>query len=185
MLRCAACYDRRVRASLLLAAALTLGAGCDRKSSTESTSAPRPATSAAAVATTLPSVFARVEAPEVAVRAEGTTVHVAWSTPPGTGINEDAPFKVRWKKSEGLTSAPPEMKATGANVKDGFDVVVKPLAGAPRATLDGDLDLVVCDVATHSVCLPVRRALDLGFVVTKEAPAETKLEVRLPEAKPR
>lgn len=126
----------------------------------------------------------RVEAPEVAIRKEGTTVHVRWNAPKGTAVNDEAPFKVRWKNSEGLAEAPPEMKSTGANVKDGFDVKVVPLTGAPRATLDGHVDLVVCDVATHAVCVPVKRKLDLGFVVTQDAPAETKLDVRLPEAKP-
>lgn len=125
-----------------------------------------------------------VEAPEVAIRKEGTTVHVRWNAPKGTAVNHEAPFKVRWKNSEGLAEAPPEMKSTGANVKDGFDVKVVPLAGAPRATLDGHVDLVVCDVATHAVCVPVKRKLDLGFVVTHDAPSETKLDVRLPEAKP-
>lgn len=112
-------------------------------------------------------------------------MHVKWQTPAGTGINEDAPFRVRWKKSEGLTEAPPEMKATGANVKDGFDVHVAPLPGAPRATLDGDVDVVVCDVATHRVCVPVRRSLDLGFVVTADAPGAATLDIRLPAAKAR
>lgn len=124
-----------------------------------------------------------VEAPEVAIRKDGTTVHVRWNAPKGTAVNDDAPFKVRWKNSEGLAEAPPEMKSTGANVKDGFDVKVVPLSGAPRATLDGHVDLVVCDVATHAVCVPVKRKLDLGFIVTKDAPAETKLDVNLPEAK--
>jgi hypothetical protein len=124
-----------------------------------------------------------IEAPEVTVRPTGTTVHVVWSAPSGTGVNEDAPFKVRWKSSEGL-DAPPEMKSTGAMVKDGFDVPVKPFAGVPHANLAGVIDLVVCDTATHKICVPVKRALDLGFIVSKDAPAETKLTVKLPEAKP-
>jgi hypothetical protein len=62
-------------------------------------------------------------------------------------------------------------------------VRVLPAAGATRARLEGELDLVVCDVDTHAVCVPVRRALDLGFAVTKDGAAETVLNVKLPEAK--
>jgi hypothetical protein len=138
-----------------------------------------------AVASAAPSAhhMEEIEAPEVTVRPTGTTVHVVWSAPAGTGVNEEAPFKVRWNRSEGL-EAPPEMKSTGAMVKDGFDVPVKPFAGVPHANLAGTIDLVVCDTATHKVCIPVKRSVDLGFIVSKDAPAETKLTVKLPEAKP-
>jgi hypothetical protein len=125
----------------------------------------------------------RVDAPEVAVGPTGGVVHVHWSAPPGTALNEDAPFRVRWKGSEGLAEAPPEMKGTGRNVKDGFDVSVKPLPATPRATLDGDLDLVVCDAVAHTTCLPVRREMHLDFVVEPGAQENTTLDVRLPEAR--
>ena len=108
---------------------------------------------------------------------------MTWDAPKGTGLNEEAPFKVRWKKSEGLSETPADTKTTGATVKKVFDLVVKPAAGAARAKLEGELDLVVCDVETHAVCVPVRRALDLSFVVTKDGAAETELKVTLPEAK--
>lgn len=164
----------------LLLALLFLG--CDKK---ESEAAPVPASaSAAAPMITAKANLGDVEAPEVQVRPEGTKVHVMWSAPPGTGINEDAPVKVRWAHSEGLKQAPPEMKSTGATVKDGFDVPVDPLVGATHATLGGTLDLVVCDTATHRVCVPVKRKLDLGFIVEKSGPANTPLAVQLPEAKP-
>jgi hypothetical protein len=68
-------------------------------------------------------------------------------------------------------------------VKKTFDVMVKPAAGAARARLEGELDMVVCDVETHAVCLPVRRALELGFTITKDGKAETVVNVKLPEAK--
>lgn len=170
----------------LLAVTLALTVACEKKQAADAPAA------AAAPAPEAPSKgkgggtanVESVEAPEVAIRKEGTIVHVRWNAPKGTAVNDEAPFKVRWKNSEGLAEAPPEMKSTGANVKDGFDVKVVPLTGAPRATLDGHVDLVVCDVATHAVCVPVKRKLDLGFVVTQDAPSETKLDVRLPEAKP-
>jgi hypothetical protein len=45
------------------------------------------------------------------------------------------------------------------------------------------IDLVVCDVATHAVCIPVRRKIEIEFVVNKSAPSETTVTVDLPQAK--
>ena len=112
-----------------------------------------------------------------------TKVRVAWRSPPGTGVNEEAPFKVRWSHSDALADAPADVKATGTAARDGFDIQVKPLAGTPNATLTGVIDLVVCDMATHAVCIPVRRKLEIEFVVDKSAPAETTVTVDLPQAK--
>jgi hypothetical protein len=129
--------------------------------------------------------FAKVEFPEVPIRAgETTTVRVAWKSPPGTGVNEEAPFRVRWDRSDALAEAPSDVKATGTSARDGFRIAVKPLAGAPNATLGGIIDLVVCDMATHSVCTPVRRKVEIEFVVAKSAAAETTVTVDLPQAKP-
>lgn len=125
----------------------------------------------------------KIEATDVAVRAAGTTVRLTWDAPKGTGVNEEAPFKVRWKKAEGLSETPADTKTTGATVKKTFDVMVKPASGAARARLEGELDMVVCDVETHAVCVPVRRALELGFAITKDGAAETVVNVKLPEAK--
>jgi len=128
--------------------------------------------------------FARVEFPEVPIRAGATTtVKVAWKSPPGTGVNEEAPFRVRWDKSDALAEAPADVKATGTTARDGFRINVRPLDGAPNATLGGVIDLVVCDMATHSVCVPVRRKVDIEFVVAKSAAAETTVTVDLPQAK--
>lgn len=129
--------------------------------------------------------FAKVEFPEVPIRAgTTTTVKVAWKTPPGTGVNEEAPFKVRWNRSDALAEAPQDVKATGTAAKDGFKIAVKPLDGAPNATISGIIDIVVCDVETHAVCVPVRRAVEIEFVVGKASPAETTVTVDLPQAKP-
>ena len=125
----------------------------------------------------------KVEFPEVPIRAGATTtVRVAWKTPEGTGVNEEAPFKVRWNRSDALAEAPADVKATGTMARNGFDIAVKPLAGAPNATLAGVIDLVVCDVKNHSVCVPVRRAVEIEFVVGKAAAAETTVTIALPEA---
>lgn len=128
--------------------------------------------------------FAKVEFPEVPIRAgTTTTVKVAWKSPPGTGVNEEAPFRVRWNRSDALAEAPADVKATGTSARDGFHIAVKPLDGAPNATLGGVIDLVVCDVATHAVCVPVRRKVEIEFVVGKSAAAETTVTVDLPQAK--
>jgi hypothetical protein len=128
--------------------------------------------------------FAKVEFPEVPIRAGATTtVKVAWKSPPGTGVNEEAPFRVRWDRSDALAEAPSDVKATGTSARDGFRIAVKPLDGAPNATLGGVIDLVVCDMATHSVCVPVRRKVEIEFVVGKSASAETTVTVDLPQAK--
>ena len=110
-------------------------------------------------------------------------MRVAWRSPPGTGVNEEAPFKVRWSHSDALADAPADVRATGTAAREGFDIRVLPLAGTPNATLTGVIDLVVCDVATHAVCIPVRRTIEIEFVVNKSAPAETTVTVDLPQAK--
>ena len=92
---------------------------------------------------------------------------------------------MRWNRSDALAEAPTDVKATGTAARNGFDIAVKPLAGAPNATLGGVIDLVVCDVKTHSVCVPVRRAVDIEFVVGQGAPAETTVTIPLPQARPR
>lgn len=130
--------------------------------------------------------FAKVEFPEVPIKAGATTtVHVKWKAPEGTGVNEDAPFKVRWNKSDALAEAPVDVKATGSAARDGFEIKVRPLDGAPNATLGGVIDLVVCDVETHLVCVPVKRSIDIEFVVGKSHGAETSVTVPLPQARPR
>ncbi len=130
-----------------------------------------------------PGQRAKIEFPEVPIRAAAATVvHVAWKTPPGTAVNEDAPFKVRWFRSDALEAAPADVKATGNSALRGFDITVKPLGTAPNATLGGVIDIVVCDAVNHSVCLPVRRTVDIEFVVGKAAAAETTVTIELPQA---
>jgi len=112
-----------------------------------------------------------------------TTVRVAWVVPKGTGVNDEAPFRVRWNRSDGLADAPNDVTSTGSAVKEGFRVKVRPTPGAPNATLGGDISIVVCDDETHSVCVPVRRSVELGFVPVKDAAAETTVSIPLPAAK--
>jgi len=60
---------------------------------------------------------------------------------------------------------------------------VQPMANAPNASLTGEINIVVCDSATHSVCVPVKRSLELGFVVTQDAAEQATVKVPLPEAR--
>ncbi len=124
----------------------------------------------------------KVEPPETSIGKSGGIAKVTWSAPAGTGVNEDAPFRLRWKGGSGLAETPPPTKTTGKTVKDGFDVPVKPAGGAARATLEGEIDLVICDVATHKICVPVKRALSLRFV-TVEGAGAARFAIPLPEAK--
>jgi hypothetical protein len=171
--------------------AFVLISGCDRSSSSStsnatSSSTPTPAPtrdpipSAAPVASvetvTLPDTFIADDAP--------TIVHVGWKIPPGTGINDDAPFKVHWTTSEGLSEVPPEAKTKGADVRQGFDVEVAPMKGEPAAHLAGNVDVVVCDVETHKVCVPVKRKIEVTFAVQKGAKRKTSVDVPLPAARP-
>jgi hypothetical protein len=127
---------------------------------------------------------AKVEVPEVHIKADGTTtVRVTWSTPKGTQVNDDAPFRVRWNRSDGLADAPSDVKSVGSAVKDGFRVSIKPMAGAVRPTLAGEIDIVVCDADAHSVCVPVQRKVELGFVAAKDAADSTTVAVPLPAAR--
>ena len=176
-----------------------VSSGCDRKAPEGSGSTPAPAVSSAgpsavgkgvkgtvAFADAGPADRGKVEFPEVPIKAgTTTTVHVKWKAPEGTGVNEDAPFRVRWHKSDALESAPADVKGTGSAAKDGFDIAVKPLGNAPNATLGGGIDLVVCDVETHNVCVPVHRSIDIDFVVGNASATETTVTVPLPQARPR
>jgi hypothetical protein len=159
--------------------------GCDRKSNeTAKPAAVIDAGVAVAAAPDAGAGIVMVEVPEVRIRENGeTTVRVDWLTPAGTTINDEAPFRVRWNRSDGLSDAPSDVKSTGSTVKNGYRLKVRPLAGAPNPTLAGEINIVVCDSVNHSVCLPVRRAVELGFVVAKDATAEVTVGVPLPAAR--
>jgi hypothetical protein len=160
---------------------LALGAlACDRKPAKEEA-----APSAAPARSVLPPAPPlKVEVPEVRIRAEGaTTVRVAWLTPQGTAVNDDAPFRVRWNRSDGLADAPSDVKSTGSAVKDGFKVSVRPMKGASHPALAGEIDIVVCDAATHSVCVPVRREVELDFVSAADASEIATVSIPLPSAR--
>jgi hypothetical protein len=121
---------------------------------------------------------------DIRVRSkEITSLKLDWKLPPGTALNDEAPFRVRWDSSEGLTEAPSDLKSTGSAVKNGLMLTVKTMPSVPRATLDGELNLVVCDATNHSICLPVKRNLQLGFLVAADAPAQASVAIQLPPAK--
>ncbi len=179
-----------VAARWIALALLFGGLACEKKSAQVAdaarnaappSSAAPPTTGATGAAS---AAIEKVEVPEVRIRAgAATTVRVAWLTPAGTTVNDDAPFHIRWNRSEGLAEAPGDLKTTGKDVKDGFRIKVQPLSGAPNATLNGAIDIVVCDSVTHSVCVPVRRSVELGFVVVQGAAPEATVSIPLPAAK--
>ena len=175
-------------AVVVVGLSLALLTGCERKSPSaepddrvpvDTGTAAKPVASDAG-----PALVEKVEIPEVRVRPDDdTTVKVSWITPKGTTVNDEAPFRVRWNRSDGLADAPNDVKSTGSAVKDGFSVKVRPMPGAPNATLDGEINIVVCDDVTHSVCVPVRRSVELGFIAVKDASEEATVAIPLPAAK--
>jgi hypothetical protein len=125
----------------------------------------------------------RFDAAEVNVPRGKSTLHVAWFIPEGTAINDDAPFGVRFGSSDGLVTPPADIRGTGKEAKRGFDVPIEVGAGVDGAKLSGDIDLVVCDVATHAVCVPLKRRLELTFAVG-EGKTAGYVTLPLPKAKP-
>jgi thiol-disulfide isomerase/thioredoxin/DNA-binding beta-propeller fold protein YncE len=124
----------------------------------------------------------RVHVAEGTIAKSGNSkVHVAWQTPAGTGVNEDAPFRARWIASNGLAQPPVEIRTKGSEVQNGFEFSLVPAPGAERVHLIGDLDLVICDVATHRVCIPVRREVELTFRTEPTAPPP-RITFALPDA---
>jgi hypothetical protein len=125
----------------------------------------------------------RFDAAEIRVPVGKSKLHVAWSIPEGTAINDDAPFGVRWGSSDGLVVPPADIRGTGKEAQGGFDVAIEIISGADGAQLTGDVDVVVCDTATHAVCVPLKRRLELTFAVGKGS-AQGRVTLPLPKAKP-
>ncbi len=155
----------------------------------EESAATQPTASASASATPptptaigKPGERLKLDAAEIAVPPGNSALHVQWSVPSGTAINDDAPFQVRWGSSDGLVAPPTDIKGQGKDVEGGFEVPIELMAGTSGGQLTGDIDLVVCDVETHSVCVPLKRRLELTFAVSKGAKGTVTLP--LPRAKP-
>lgn len=124
-----------------------------------------------------------LDAAEIPVPPGKSQLHVAWGVPNGTAINDDAPIAVRWQSSDGLVASPTDIKGHGKDIANGFDIPIELFAGASGGQLIGDLDLVVCDVETHSVCVPIKRRVELTFAVVKNN-ASGRVTLPLPKAKP-
>jgi hypothetical protein len=122
----------------------------------------------------------RIRLEGLAVTTAPSRLHFAWKMPAGTTVNEDAPFRLRWRTSEGLATPPEDVK--GAAHSAGFDVELTPTKTATQASLLGDVELVVCDADTHKVCVPVKRELQLDFSVGADARTKS-VEIPLPEAR--
>ncbi len=109
----------------------------------------------------------RFDAIEVAVPDGKSSLHVSWKLPDGTGVNDDAPFAVRWVSSDGLTVTPSDISAFGRDVAKGFEIPIELMGGTSGGKLSGDLEMVVCDIATHAVCVPLRRQLEITLSPSK------------------
>ena len=122
---------------------------------------------------------------DIRIPKAASKIHVQWSLSQGTAVNAEAPVKIRFKTSEGLSEVPPDQKTTGATVQAGFDVELKPESHATEAKLVGDVGLVICDAVDHSICLPVKRTLELNFVVGPDAATTQTVSLPLPNVKSR
>lgn len=129
-----------------------------------------------------PRALDRFDVAEIVVPPGTSTLHIAWDLPKGTGVNDDAPVKVRFLESDGLLVAPTDLAGHGKDFAGGFDVPLQISGNTTAAKLAGDVELVVCDVETHSVCVPLKRRLEVTFGVQKGAnPGSVRLP--LPQAK--
>ncbi|MFO0661464.1 MAG: hypothetical protein U0165_16775, partial [Polyangiaceae bacterium] len=110
-----------------------------------------------------------------------SAVKLVWRLPEGTAINDDAPVKVRWTKTEGPVEAPVDVRLSG---KDAPREVALSLStkNSGDARLEGVLSLVVCDAVTHRVCVPVKRALKASVMVA-DGGTVTDAVIELPAAK--
>jgi hypothetical protein len=124
----------------------------------------------------------RFDAVEVNVPVGKSSLHVAWQIPNGTGINDEAPFAVRWVSSDGLAVTPIDIHAFGRDVEKGFEIPIELMTGTSGGKLAGDLDMVVCDTATHAVCVPLRRQLEITLNPSKGS-ALGSLNLPLPAAR--
>lgn len=162
---------------------------CDKKESAVTISPPvittanAPGSALIEGAVAKPGERVKFDAAEIAVPPGKSNLHVQWSVPEGTAINDDAPFTVRWGSSDGLVAPPVDIKGHGKDVRGGFDVPIELMAGASGGQLSGDVDLVVCDIETHSICVPIKRRLELTFAAGK-GNAKGNVTLPLPQAKP-
>ncbi|MEO8797422.1 MAG: hypothetical protein ABI551_06020 [Polyangiaceae bacterium] len=98
----------------------------------------------------------------------------SWQVAAGTGINDDAPFV----EATGAPR-PADVKGTGRDVKDGFDVAVAPSSSHEPAHVRADV--VIYDIATHRVCVPTRR--EIAFDVHASGAEGPTLYLALPAAR--
>lgn len=150
--------------------------------------AERRAEPAAAAAATAPAAsaqpsrrHAKIVIEDIAVPEAPSSLEVRWKIPAGTAVNAEAPVRIRWRSSEALENAPDDVDAQGKDFASGFSLLLRPLAGAVDARLFGELELVVCDSESHSICLPIKRELELDFSIGQGGIAKP-LELPLPAA---
>lgn len=175
-----------------LAVGLACACACAKKPPAETS---RATTGSSASAATAAAIGARgapggggparpkIDAAEIAVPPGKSDLHVAWSVPKGTEINDEAPFAVRWTGSDGLATPPNDIRGHGKDVESGFEVPIEVMPSSAGAQLLGDIDLVVCDTVTHSLCVPIKRRVELTFAVRKGS-AKGSVTLPLPSAKP-
>jgi DNA-binding beta-propeller fold protein YncE len=115
---------------------------------------------------------------------KASRIQVRWQMPEGTAVNDGAPFKLVWTETHGLAKLPEPIRKKGAEVKEGFEVSIEPAPGSTSGALVGVLDVMICDVATHRVCVPVKRVVGAKFTVDPAADGKApQVSIALPAAK--
>ena len=107
---------------------------------------------------------------------------LTWGLPDGTGVNPDAPFTLAWKSSHGMAHPPAIVDGSGSIAPSGVEIPVAFAKGANDIVLDGVLDFVVCDVATHRACVPVIREVVIKLHRDEHAPDHASATLLLPDA---
>lgn len=110
-------------------------------------------------------------------------IQLRWALPQGTIVNAEAPYSLRWERQEGLAALPPSQEGRGEGIARELSVPITLAADA--ASLEGVLDLVVCDDVDHASCVPFTRrlALRVARVARSAAPARPSVAVPLPSAR--
>ena len=114
-------------------------------------------------------------------RAHAARLRIEWQLAPGTGINDEAPYRLRWMTADGLAGLPADSHGHGRDIVHGIEVALPPSSSTAQAIARGELELVICDTVSHRVCVPVRRKVELGLVPTERA-ADEVVHLPLPAA---
>jgi thiol-disulfide isomerase/thioredoxin len=115
--------------------------------------------------------------------ARKSELSLNWNLPDGTGINDEAPFRITWVSQSGLEHLPTAVRMTGKQAQAGVKIAVEPSKNSDKSAVHAWLDLVLCDIKTHRICKPVHLKLDMNMQIGSNVQPQLQASVALPEAK--